>query len=215
MLSLQGPRRARAPRGPSPAARSTSPPHAHVEATLAGADARVVQRSEFGALAGYFIWTAPSHAGDIRAALLAAGAVPVDARGRRGSPRGGGRAGVRAGRGRVGAAPRDRPRARGELHQGLLHRPGAGGAREVPRPRQSRADRAPARGRDGAGARRGRHRRGPRDRPRHLRGALARSRRLRSRSAMSGASTGSPARSCPSGWGTISFPAASRSLPFV
>ncbi len=41
-------------------------PHAHVEATLAGADARVVQRAEFGVLAGYFIWTAPSHAGDIR-----------------------------------------------------------------------------------------------------------------------------------------------------
>jgi folate-binding protein YgfZ len=53
-------------------------PHAHVEATLAGAAARVVQRAEFGALPGYFLWTAPSHAGDIQAALRAAGAVPVD-----------------------------------------------------------------------------------------------------------------------------------------
>jgi folate-binding protein YgfZ len=53
-------------------------PHAHVEATLAGAAARVVQRAEFGALPGYFIWTAPPHAGDIQAALRAAGAVPVD-----------------------------------------------------------------------------------------------------------------------------------------
>ncbi len=53
-------------------------PHAHVEATLAGADARIVQRAEFGALPGYFVWTASSHAAGIRAALLAAGARLVE-----------------------------------------------------------------------------------------------------------------------------------------
>jgi folate-binding protein YgfZ len=77
VLSLQGPR--------APALLATVvgrtldlAPHAHVEATLAGADARVVQRSEFGVLAGYFIWTAPSGSAPISAALLAAGAVAVD-----------------------------------------------------------------------------------------------------------------------------------------
>jgi folate-binding protein YgfZ len=54
------------------------PPHAHVEATIAGAPARVIQRSEFGALPGYFVWCAPAQTDAIRAALLAAGAAAVD-----------------------------------------------------------------------------------------------------------------------------------------
>jgi folate-binding protein YgfZ len=52
-------------------------PHAHVEATLAGLAARVAQRSEFGSLPGFFIWTAPESAESIRSAITAA-ATPVD-----------------------------------------------------------------------------------------------------------------------------------------
>src|SRR5262249_56879052 len=48
------------------------------EATLAGLATRVVQRSEFGARPGFFIWTAPDAAPPLRAALGAAGATPVE-----------------------------------------------------------------------------------------------------------------------------------------
>lgn len=53
-------------------------PHAHVEATVAGIATRVVQRSEFGARPGFFIWTAPDLAPPLRAALEEAGATPVE-----------------------------------------------------------------------------------------------------------------------------------------
>jgi folate-binding protein YgfZ len=53
-------------------------PHAHVEASLGGVPARVVQRSEFGARPGFFIWTAPDAAPALRAAVGAAGAVSVE-----------------------------------------------------------------------------------------------------------------------------------------
>ena len=69
---------------------------------------------------------------------------------------------------------RDAPRRAGELHQGLLHRPGDGGAREVSRPRQPRAQRSRDRGR--ASSRRGGTGHGGRQggRPRHLRGTVDR-----------------------------------------
>jgi folate-binding protein YgfZ len=53
-------------------------PHAHVEATVASIATRVVQRSEFGARPGFFIWTAPDAAPSLRAALEGAGATPVE-----------------------------------------------------------------------------------------------------------------------------------------
>ena len=77
VLSLQGPG-APALLAAAAGRRLDLAPHAHVEAILAGADARVVQRSEFGNIAGYFVWTTPSGAAPIRAALLAAGAAPVE-----------------------------------------------------------------------------------------------------------------------------------------
>jgi folate-binding protein YgfZ len=52
-------------------------PHAHVEATLAGLPVRVVQRSEFGARPGFFIWAAPDAAPLLHAALEEAGVMPV------------------------------------------------------------------------------------------------------------------------------------------
>ena len=57
----------------------------------------------------------------------------------RGAADRGGRALVSGRRRRLRDPARDAPRRAGELHQGLLHRPGDGGAREVPRPRQPRA----------------------------------------------------------------------------
>ena len=58
ILSLQGPVAPALLAGLSGHALDLAP-HAHVEATLAGAAARIVQRSEFGAVPGYFVWTAP------------------------------------------------------------------------------------------------------------------------------------------------------------
>jgi folate-binding protein YgfZ len=77
ILSLQGPVAPALLAGLSGHALDLAP-HAHLEATLAGATARIVQRSEFGAVPGYFVWTAPEHAGTIRAALVGAGATAVD-----------------------------------------------------------------------------------------------------------------------------------------
>ena len=77
VLSLQGPR---APAlleglagGPIDAA-----PHAHAEVTLGGIRARVIQRSEFGPLPGYFLWMAPDESPALARALLEAGAVSVN-----------------------------------------------------------------------------------------------------------------------------------------
>ena len=53
-------------------------PHAHVEATLAGVPARVVQRAEFGARPGFFIWAAPEAIPPLRAELEKAGATPLE-----------------------------------------------------------------------------------------------------------------------------------------
>src|SRR4030095_14648452 len=52
-------------------------PHAHVEATLAGLPVRVVQRSEFGARPGFFIWAAPDAAPPLQAALEEVGVISV------------------------------------------------------------------------------------------------------------------------------------------
>ena len=75
VLSLQGPRSQALLEGlagmPVPAAA-----HAHVEAVLGGIKARVIQRSEFGSLPGYFLWVAPDDAPALMRALLAAGALP-------------------------------------------------------------------------------------------------------------------------------------------
>jgi folate-binding protein YgfZ len=77
VLSLQGPGAPALLAGLAGEALDLAP-HAHVEATLAGAGARIVQRSEFGAVPGYFVWTAPAHAEAIRIALAGAGATALD-----------------------------------------------------------------------------------------------------------------------------------------
>ena len=53
-------------------------PLAHVEASVAGQPVRIIQRSEFGALPGFHVWTAPSAAAAVRDALLATGATPLE-----------------------------------------------------------------------------------------------------------------------------------------
>jgi folate-binding protein YgfZ len=77
ILSLQGPRAA-ALLAELAGAELPQEPLAHLEMTLAAAPARVVRRSEFGALPGFHVWTAPGAAEAIRAAVLDAGAVSVD-----------------------------------------------------------------------------------------------------------------------------------------
>ena len=77
VLSVQG------PRAPALLARLAGAPmdlapHAHVEATLAGIATRVVQRSEFGARPGFFLWVAPDAMPALRAAVEGAGAAPVE-----------------------------------------------------------------------------------------------------------------------------------------
>jgi folate-binding protein YgfZ len=53
-------------------------PHAHAEATLGGVRTRVIQRSEFGPLPGFFLWVAPDESPVLARALLEAGALPVN-----------------------------------------------------------------------------------------------------------------------------------------
>lgn len=53
-------------------------PLAHVQASVAGQPVRIIQRSEFGALPGFHVWTAPAAADAIRAALREAGATPLE-----------------------------------------------------------------------------------------------------------------------------------------
>jgi folate-binding protein YgfZ len=77
ILSVQGPRSEALLAGL--AGRSLDlAPLAHVEATLAGEPARIIRRAEFGALPGFHVWTAPAAADAIRAALLEAGATPLE-----------------------------------------------------------------------------------------------------------------------------------------
>ena len=77
VLSLQGPRAQALLEGLAggPVA---AEPHAHAEAALGGVRARVVQRSEFGAWPGFFLWVARDESPALTRVLLEAGARPVD-----------------------------------------------------------------------------------------------------------------------------------------
>ena len=146
VLSLQGPQAPALLEGLAGGSLDAAP-HAHAELTLAGiTGARVIQRLEFGALPGFFLWVAPRTPGAARA----------PARGRRGAVGDEAAEVLRVESGEPvfgidvddGVAAGARPRGPHQLYQGLLHRPGARGAREVPRARQPRAGRAAPRGRD-------------------------------------------------------------------
>jgi folate-binding protein YgfZ len=77
VLSLQGPRAHALLEGLAgmPVA---ADPHAHAEMILGGIKARVIQRSEFGPLPGFFLWVAPDDSPALTRSLLEAGAVPVN-----------------------------------------------------------------------------------------------------------------------------------------
>jgi folate-binding protein YgfZ len=77
ILSVQGPKAGALLAGLSGGSLDLAP-LAHVEVTLAGHPARVIRRSEFGALLGFHVWTAPAAADAIRAALLGAGGTPLE-----------------------------------------------------------------------------------------------------------------------------------------
>lgn len=77
ILSLQGPA-ARGLLESLTAAALDLAPHAHVEATIAGAPVRVVNRAE-GPTLGFHCWVLAEHAAAVRRAFEAAGAVPAGA----------------------------------------------------------------------------------------------------------------------------------------
>jgi folate-binding protein YgfZ len=76
VLSLQGPQAPALLEGLAGGSLDAAP-HAHAELTLAGITARVIQRSEFGALPGFFLWVAPEDSPALARALREAGAVAV------------------------------------------------------------------------------------------------------------------------------------------
>ena len=69
VLSLQG-ARAQALLEGLAGAPLPAEPHAHGEVALGGIKARVVQRSEFGSLPGFFLWVAPDESPALTRALL-------------------------------------------------------------------------------------------------------------------------------------------------
>jgi folate-binding protein YgfZ len=77
ILSVQGPKAGALLSGLAGRAFELEP-LAHVEATVAGIATRVAQRSDFGALPGFHIWAPTAGAEAIRAAILEAGAEPVE-----------------------------------------------------------------------------------------------------------------------------------------
>ena len=77
VLSLQGPRAQALLEGLGGGPLAAEP-HAHAEATLGGVRARIVQRSEFGAWPGFFLWVARAESPALTRVLLGAGARPVD-----------------------------------------------------------------------------------------------------------------------------------------
>lgn len=77
VLSLQGPRAQPLLEGLAGESLQAAP-HAHSEVALGGIKARVIQRSEFGAVPGFFLWVGSDDGAALTRALLEAGAVTVN-----------------------------------------------------------------------------------------------------------------------------------------
>ena len=135
VLAVQGPARSGAAGDARRADTATRRPMHHVEI----ADRRRAGpggQSRRGPWPGFHCWTAATHGAVLWRALVADGARPVGVRGARTSC---GSRPACPGTARTWTTRSSCPRrrsSRSSLHQGLLHRPGGRGARQVPRPRQ-------------------------------------------------------------------------------